>query len=74
MPGTGYRPGASCELLADFRIGHGAVPRLVASLTGAAAMERRVPPLEPLVAKAGFAELRTGDVPPWLHYVRAVKP
>jgi hypothetical protein len=35
-------------------------------------MQRRVPPLEPLVAEAGFTELRSGDAPPWLHYVRAV--
>lgn len=67
------RPGGTL-LLADFRIGGGAIPRLVASLTGTAAMERRVPPLEPLVAEAGFAQLRSGDAPPWLHYVGAVKP
>jgi hypothetical protein len=35
-------------------------------------MERRVPPLEPLVAEAGFTELRSGEAPPWLHYVTAV--
>ena len=60
-------------LLADMRIGDGAVPRLVARITGAAEMQRRVAPLEPLVSGAGFTELRSGDVPPWFHYVRAVK-
>ena len=67
------RPGGAL-LLADFRVGDGALARLVASLTGSAAMAERVPPLEPLVAGAGFAELRSGEAPPWLQYVRAVRP
>ena len=61
-------------LLADFRMPERGAWRLVASLHGIAAMQRRVPPLEPLVAEAGFTELRSGDVPPWLHYVRAMNP
>jgi ubiquinone/menaquinone biosynthesis C-methylase UbiE len=65
------RPGGTL-LLADFRMPQRGVWHLVASLTGHAAMQRRVPPLEPLVAEAGFTELRSGDAPPWLHYVRAV--
>jgi len=48
--------------------------RLVASLTGRTAMRRRVSPLEPLAAEVGSTDLRSGDAPPWLHYVRAAKP
>lgn len=67
------RPGGTL-LLADFAIPERGAWRLVASLTGHTAMQRRVPPLEPLVAEAGFAELRSGEAPPWLHYVRATRP
>jgi len=67
------RPGGTL-LLADFRIPERGAWRVAASLTGHAAMQRRVPPLEPLVAEAGFTELRSGDAPPWLHYVRAMSP
>lgn len=60
-------------LLADYRPGGGMLSRLHASTRQMRAMERRVSPLEPLVAEAGLAGLVTGDVPPWLHYVRAVR-
>jgi hypothetical protein len=36
-------------------------------------MMQRVSPLEPLVTQAGFTEVGSGDAPPWLHYVKAVK-
>jgi SAM-dependent methyltransferase len=65
------RPGGTL-LLADFRMPEHGAWRLVASLHRAPAMQRRVPLLEPLVAEAGFTELRSGDVPPRLHYVRAM--
>jgi len=67
------RPGGTL-LLADFRIADSGFWHLVARLNGAAAMQRRVSPLEPLVGEAGFADIRSGEVPPWLHYVRAVNP
>ena len=67
------RPGGTL-LLADFTIPERGGWRLVASITGHASMQRRVSPLEPLVAEADFTELRSGDAPPWLHYVRATKP
>jgi ubiquinone/menaquinone biosynthesis C-methylase UbiE len=67
------RPGGTL-LLADYQPGHGAVTRLHAQTPVAAAMQRRVSPLEPLVSDAGFTIDQTGDVPPWLHYVRAVRP
>ena len=66
------RPGGTL-LLADFTIPQRGPWRLVASITGHASMQRRVSPLEPLVAEADFIELRSGDAPPWLHYVKATK-
>jgi hypothetical protein len=48
--------------------------RLIASIAGHDALQRRVSPPEPLVAQADFADLRSGDAPPWLHYVRATNP
>jgi ubiquinone/menaquinone biosynthesis C-methylase UbiE len=47
--------------------------RLLARVYGYDRMVRKVPHLEPLVTQAGFGEVRTGEAPPWLRYVRAVK-
>ena len=47
--------------------------RLLARLHGYDRMARMVPHLEPLAAQAGFAEVRTGEAPPWLRYAHAVK-
>jgi ubiquinone/menaquinone biosynthesis C-methylase UbiE len=66
------RPGGAL-LLADFTIPERGPWRLVARLSGHGVMQRRVPPLEPLVAEAEFTELRSGEAPPWLHYVRATR-
>ena len=63
-------------LLAEFAVPERGIWHVIAALTrhgGDSAMARRVPPIEPLVAEVGFAEQRTGDVPPWLHYVTAIK-
>jgi len=69
------RPGGTL-LLADFTIPAKGGWHIVAALTGHVGgdMVRRVSPLEPLVGEAGFTELQSGDVPPWLHYVTARKP
>jgi hypothetical protein len=67
------RPGGTL-VLADYRPGDGPLARLHASLGPVRAMQRRVSPLEPLVVEAGFVEVVSGDAPPWLHYVRAVRP
>jgi ubiquinone/menaquinone biosynthesis C-methylase UbiE len=67
------RPGGTL-LLAEFRIPERGAWRIVASLTGHGTMQRRVPAVEPLVAEAGFSELRSGDAPPWLYYVAATNP
>ncbi len=69
------RPGGTL-LLAEFTIPKRGGWHIVAAVTGHAGNKwmRRVSPLEPLVKEVGFTELRSGDVPPWLHYVRATKP
>jgi ubiquinone/menaquinone biosynthesis C-methylase UbiE len=63
-------------LLADFTIPERGAWHVVAAITGHAGgqMIRRVSPLEPLVAEAGFIHALSGEAPPWLHYVRAIKP
>jgi ubiquinone/menaquinone biosynthesis C-methylase UbiE len=52
---------------------HGLGWRLLARVHGYDRMERMVPHLEALVTQGGFGEIRTGEVPPWLRYVHAVK-
>jgi len=68
------RPGGRL-LVADFTTPEHGWLRLVASITGHGAdkRRRRVAPLEPLLAEADFTELRSGDAPPWLHYVSAIR-
>ena len=69
-------------LLADFNIPERGIWDFVARITGHSghgssssqrAMLARVSPLEPIMLEAGFRELRTGDAPPWLHFVAAEK-
>ncbi len=69
------KPGGTL-LLADFNIPERGIWHVVAAVTGHAASEMaaRVRPLEPMIAEAGFEQLRSGDAPPWLHYVRAIRP
>ncbi len=52
---------------------HGLGWRLLARLHRYDRMARMVPRLEPLAAEAGFAEIRTGEAPPWLRYAHGVK-
>jgi ubiquinone/menaquinone biosynthesis C-methylase UbiE len=68
------RPGGRL-LLSDFSIPERGGWRVVMSISGhnADRWRRRTTPLETLAAGAGFTELRSGDVPPLLHYVRATK-
>ena len=47
--------------------------RLLARLHGYDRMAAMVPDLEQLAARADFARIRGGQVPPWLRYVHAVK-
>jgi ubiquinone/menaquinone biosynthesis C-methylase UbiE len=52
---------------------HGLGWRLLARIHGYDRMARMVPHLESLAAQAGFGEIRSGEAPPWLRYVHAVK-
>ena len=68
------RPGGKL-LVADAQLPrHGPGWRLLAVITGQGRMARMVPQLEPLAAEAQFAEIRTGEAPPWLQYVHAIRP
>jgi ubiquinone/menaquinone biosynthesis C-methylase UbiE len=69
------RPGGTV-LVADFTIPERGAWHMLAAITGHAGgqMIRRVSPVEPLVAEAGFIQPLSGEAPPWLHYVRAIKP
>lgn len=60
-------------VLADFHAPEHGPFRLLGALTGHGTMQRRVPPLEPLVEEAGFTGLRSGEAPPWLHFVAATR-
>jgi hypothetical protein len=67
------RPGGKL-LVAEARMPrHGLGWRLLARIHSYDRMARMVPHLEPLAAQAGFAEIRSGEAPPWLRYVQAVK-
>lgn len=68
------RPGG-LVLIAEFRppsswLGR----RLISSMHGPAMADNRVDLLEPMVRDAGFEQTRGGDLRPWIHYVKAVKP
>jgi ubiquinone/menaquinone biosynthesis C-methylase UbiE len=52
---------------------HGLGWRLLARVHDYDRMARMVPDLHPLAAQAGFGHIRTGEAPPWLRYVHAVK-
>ncbi len=47
--------------------------RLVAQLHGYDRMAHAVPQLERMIADAKFDQVRGGEAPPWLRYVRAIK-
>ena len=67
------RPGGKL-LVAEAQVPrHGLGWRLLARLHSYDRMAREVPHLEPLAAQAAFAEIRTGEAPPWLRYAHAVK-
>ncbi len=67
------RPGGKLLVAEAQTPRHGLGWRLLARVHGYAGMARRVPHLEPLAAQAGFGQTRTGEAPPWLRYVLAVK-
>lgn len=68
------RPGGRV-LVADFRPpARGIGARLVGAIMGPAMEMNPVHLLEPMVRAAGFEQVCTGDVRPWIAYVQAVKP
>ncbi|AUY53433.1 methyltransferase domain-containing protein [Streptomyces sp. CB01881] len=68
------RPGGRL-LLADFRPPANPVARhLIGAVTGPVMEHNPVHLLEPLVRDAGFTQIETGDLHPWIHHVRATKP
>jgi ubiquinone/menaquinone biosynthesis C-methylase UbiE len=68
------RPGGHV-LIADFRPPAGRIGRyLIGHVTSPAMKPSPVHLLEPMVREAGFEQLRSGDVCPWIRYVQAVKP
>src|SRR6266536_1123461 len=61
-------------LVAEAQVPRHGLLRLLARLHSFDRMAQMVPQLEPLAAQADFAEIRTGEAPPWLRYVHATKP
>lgn len=67
------RPGGKLLVAEAQQPRHGPGWRVLARVHGFDRMARMVPDLQPLAAQAGFAQIRTGEAPPWLRYVLAVK-
>jgi ubiquinone/menaquinone biosynthesis C-methylase UbiE len=68
------RPGGRV-LIAEFRSPTTRIGRLLAAPHMSPAMRNNpVHRLVPMVREAGFEQLRSGDVRPWIRYVQAVKP
>jgi ubiquinone/menaquinone biosynthesis C-methylase UbiE len=68
------RPGGSV-LIAEFRPPTSRIGRhLIGAVHGPAMAHNRLDLLSPMVQEAGFEQLRSGDLHPWIHYVRALKP
>ena len=68
------RPGGRV-LIADFRPPASRIGRhIVGAITGPMMRNTAVDLLEPMTRTAGFEQIVTGDVRPWMHYVQARKP
>jgi ubiquinone/menaquinone biosynthesis C-methylase UbiE len=67
------RPGGTL-LIAEASVPRAFPLRLLARLHGYDRMARAVRDLEQMIAAAEFDQVRGGQAPPWLRYVRAVKP
>ena len=66
------RPGGTL-LIAEAHVPRAFGWRLLARLHGYDRMAQAVPDLEHMLADADFQQACTGEAPPWLRYVRAVK-
>jgi ubiquinone/menaquinone biosynthesis C-methylase UbiE len=68
------RPGGTA-LIADLEVTEpGFGTRLFLRVTGLSHMRRHAPALEPLLAAAGFRDVRTGRSGEWLGYAKGVNP
>ncbi|WP_067470527.1 class I SAM-dependent methyltransferase [Nocardia amamiensis] len=68
------RPGGRL-LIGEFRPPANPVARhLIGALTGPAMEHNPIDLLEPMVTEAGFEQIASGDLRPWIRYVTAVKP
>jgi ubiquinone/menaquinone biosynthesis C-methylase UbiE len=66
------RPGGTL-LIAEAHVPRGFGWQLLARLHGYDRMAQAVPDLGRMIANADFQQARSGEAPPWLGYVRAVK-
>jgi ubiquinone/menaquinone biosynthesis C-methylase UbiE len=67
------RPGGTV-LIAEAQVPRARGWRLLARIHGYDRMAQAVPDLERLMAESEFEQIRGAEAPPWLRYVRAVKP
>jgi ubiquinone/menaquinone biosynthesis C-methylase UbiE len=67
------RPGGSV-LVAEFRPPGSRIGRRMIRAHSPAMADNRVDLLAPMIRQAGFEQLRSGDLRPWMHYVQALKP
>jgi ubiquinone/menaquinone biosynthesis C-methylase UbiE len=67
------RPGGSI-LIAEFRPPASRIGRRMIRAHSPAMANNRVDLLEPMVREAGFEQLRSDDLRPWMHYVQALRP
>ncbi|WP_280253477.1 class I SAM-dependent methyltransferase [Nocardia abscessus] len=68
------RPGGRL-LIGEFRPPTNPVARhLVGALTGPSMQHNPIHLLEPMVTEAGFEQVDSGDLHPWIRYVTAIKP
>jgi ubiquinone/menaquinone biosynthesis C-methylase UbiE len=68
------RPGGRV-LIADFRPPTSRIGRyLIGPVTSPAMQNNPVHLLDPMVREAGFEQVRSGDVHPWIRYVQGAKP
>ncbi len=67
------RPGGAL-LVAEFRPPANWLGRRLVAAHSPAMADNRVDLLEPLVRGAGFEQLRTADLHPWIRYVQARRP
>lgn len=68
------RPGGRI-LVADFRPpANPLVRRLIHPVTSPAMEHNPVEQIKPMIHEAGFVQVLSGDIRPWIHYVTAAKP